>query len=81
MFFDLVFMGVDLIGAPDVLLNHLFVTHDGMLPFMVVSDISLGDQLLGGFAKHSLLLTMVVELLLVLHSFLSNCSEHVVSLA
>ena len=81
VFFDLVLLGVDLISAPDVLSNYFFVIHDGILSFMVLCDIPLGDQLLGGFAKHALLLTMVVELLLVLHSFLSNCSEHEVSLA
>jgi hypothetical protein len=81
VFFDLVLLGVDLVSAPDVLSNDLFVIQDCILPLMVLRDVPLGDQLLGSFTEHALLLTMVVELLLVLHSFLSNCSEHEIALA
>jgi hypothetical protein len=37
-------------------------------------------QLLGRLPKHALLMPMVLEVLLVMETFLSNCSEHVITL-
>ena len=78
--FDLLLLVLDLLSAPVVLLNNLLISHQIGAPFAGLQLILLADQLLCCITKHALLLTMILELVLVLDTFLGNLSQHEVSL-
>ena len=80
MLFDLLLLVVDLVGAPVVLRDNLFVSELLVLAFIASLLVPLVDQLLSRLTKHALLLPVVLKLHLVLHSFLSNSPKHLVSL-
>ena len=69
--FDLLLLIRDLVGAPVVLLDKLFVILNFVLALLALIVVPLVYQLLGCLPKHSLLLPVVLELLLVVHAFLS----------
>ena len=73
---DLHLLVLNLLGSPVVILNDLLVSHEVCAPLVSLILILLADQLLRCLTKHTLLLTMIIKLVLVLDTFLGNLTEH-----
>ena len=71
----------NLVGARIVSLHDLLLAHDVVHALGILVLVLLADQLLSCLAVCALLVAMMLKVLLVMETFLSNCSEHVVTLA
>ena len=71
----------NLVGARIVSLHDLLLAHDVVHALGILVLVLLADQLLRCLAVCALLVSMMLKVLLVMEAFLSNCSEHIVTLA
>ena len=78
---DLLVLVLDLLGAPLVLLDKFLVGKLGMSTVIRPMLVLLADELLGSLTKQTLLLPVVLQMVLVLHSFLGELLSHIVTLA
>jgi len=71
----------NLTGAILILLHDALVCHQGIFLIVCRHYFLIVNELLGRLAELTLLLAVVVEEVLILHSFLGNLLQHVVTLA
>ena len=77
----LLLLGSNLVSSHVVHLYNLLLLHLVVQTLLLQALILLSDQALGSFADHTLLLSVLLEVLMVGHTFGSDCTQHIVTLS